>query len=233
MALDGLFTAWVRYVYLVVTMENALANDYGFAGTAATLGPPADELTPFKLQFLVEAHRRFLSSYLDGLIGDDLTDLWQLTVGFCAPDQDVRALAERLADIRDDPGHRLARDSVAHVRSLLTGDLTDADRSRIAGLAGGYAEADRAVLRSLKGALRDGILAFEQYEGTVVERAGERLLDAIRTALTVVTGYYQRLAELTEAHGITRASLPTGLVEAPIPADRGIPGHGTPPDHRP
>lgn len=33
------------------------------------------DLTPFKSQFLIESHRRFLVSYLDGLMDEDLRTL--------------------------------------------------------------------------------------------------------------------------------------------------------------
>ena len=84
------------------------------------------------------------------------------------------------------------------------------------------------ALRALKAALRDGIVAFEQHEADVVERASDRLLGAIRGGVDAVGEYYRRIAALTERHGLTLESLPAGLVEDPIPADRGIPGHGTP-----
>ena len=72
LSLEDLFRQWVRYVYLITGMENALRNDYGFAQLAATGGERPDDVTPFKLQFLIEAHRRFLISYLDGLVDEDL-----------------------------------------------------------------------------------------------------------------------------------------------------------------
>jgi hypothetical protein len=49
-------------------MENALTADYGFTTTVSTLGEDPRELTPFKAQYVIEAHRRFLVSYLDGLV---------------------------------------------------------------------------------------------------------------------------------------------------------------------
>ncbi|WP_035855013.1 FHA domain-containing protein [Cryptosporangium arvum] len=210
--LEELFTTWVRYVYLVVAMENALVNDYGFAGTAATAGPPPSELTPFKLQFLLEAHRRFRVSYLAGLVGEDLTALWRMTVGFCAPDRDVRALR----------GVEPVPDAGASVRDLLT---SGADRARVVEVVQGYAAADQAVLHAVKGALRDGIRAFEECEATVVERAGGRLLAAIEAVLDAVEDYHRRLDTMVGAHGFTPAADP------PIPPDRGVPGHGTPRAH--
>ncbi|MFG1922066.1 FHA domain-containing protein [Cryptosporangium sp. NPDC048952] len=173
--LEELFTAWVRYVYLVVSMENALVNDYGFAGAQATAGSEPADLTPFKLQFLIEAHRRFLASYLEGLVGEDLTALWRMTVGFCAPSQDVR----ELRTVRRAPAVRVSpRDS-------------DAERA-----VREFAAADQGVLRAVKTALRDGIRAFEEHEADVIERGGQRLLGAIEAVFDAVDDYYRRIAAL-------------------------------------
>jgi sulfite reductase (NADPH) flavoprotein alpha-component len=62
-------------------MENALAADFAFTGNTATRDEDPRELTPFKPQYVLEAHRRFLVSHLDGLLEDDLRKVWQLTVG--------------------------------------------------------------------------------------------------------------------------------------------------------
>jgi sulfite reductase alpha subunit-like flavoprotein/cytochrome b involved in lipid metabolism len=73
--LEELFRTWVRFVYLLVGMQNALIADYGFTTSVTTLGEAPGELTAFKAQYVVEAHRRFLVSYLDGLVRDDLRTL--------------------------------------------------------------------------------------------------------------------------------------------------------------
>src|SRR4029079_11539334 len=119
MALEELFRTWVRVVYLVFGMENALAADYGFTSSVSTMGEDPDELTPFKAQYVVEAHRRFLVSYLDGLLHEDLRTLWQLTVGFCDPHLDIRTYDTALAAISADPDVALVRHSIAAVKEVL------------------------------------------------------------------------------------------------------------------
>lgn len=216
--LEELFTAWVRFVHLVVGMENALAADYAFTGMTATRGEDPRELTPFKAQYVLEAHRRFLVSYLDGLLEDDLRRVWQLTVGFCDSAIDLRDYDTDLKLIATTPEHALVRGSLGAVKERLL------DGEPIAGLCRTYVHADTQVLRELKQAVLAGVRAFEQHEGEVVERAGAELLVALRGALDAVSAYYRRLADHTRGHGITAAS---PLVE-PIPPDRGIPGHGGP-----
>ena len=43
-----------------------------------------------KMQYLLEAHDRFLINYLAGTTGQALDDLWAVTSGFCSPQADVR-----------------------------------------------------------------------------------------------------------------------------------------------
>jgi sulfite reductase (NADPH) flavoprotein alpha-component len=219
--LEELFRTWVRFVYLLVGMENALTADYGFATSVATLGEDPRELTPFKEQYVLEAHRRFMVSYLDGLVHEDLRTLWQLTVGFCDPHLDIRSFDTDLAAISARPDALLVRHSVAAVKELLVaGD----DARKVTSLCRTYAHVDVQLLHDVKTAVLEGIRAFEVHEADVVERAGATLLKAAREALGAVSTYYQRLAEQTRGHGITAGV----AVEEPIPADRGLPGHGGP-----
>ncbi|WP_424528737.1 FHA domain-containing protein [Sphaerisporangium viridialbum] len=219
--LEELFRTWVRFVYLLVGMENALTADYGFTTSVTTLGEDPRELTPFKAQYVLEAHRRFLVSYLDGLVHEDLRTLWQLTVGFCDPHLDIRSFDTDLAAMsaRSDAG--LVRHSVSAVMELL---LAGDDFRRVTALCRIYAHVDVQLLRDLKTAVLEGIRAFEIHEADVVEQAGATLLNAAREALVAVSAYYQRLAEQTRGQGITA----DGAVEEAIPADRGLPGHGGP-----
>jgi sulfite reductase (NADPH) flavoprotein alpha-component len=221
MALEDLFRTWVRFVYLLVGMENALNADYAFTTMVTTLGEDAQELTPFKAQYVMEAHRRFLISYLDGLVHDDLRNLWQLTVGFCDPNLDIRSFDTDLAAALARPEVALVRSSVGSVKEQL---LAGEDFGRVAAMCRFYAHIDVQLLGDLKNAVLGGIRAFEKHEAGVVERAGATVLNAARQTLDVVSAYYQRLAKYTRGHGIAAGD----AVEEVIPADRGIPGHGGP-----
>jgi hypothetical protein len=206
---------------MLVSMGNALTADYGFTSSVTTSGEDPGELTPFKAQYVIEGHRRFLVSYLDGLLHDDLRTLWQLTVGFCDPEQDIRSFDTELAAMAARPDVTLVRQSVSAVKDLLLGED---DVRRVTAMCRTYAHADVQLLRDLKTAVLQGIRAFEVHEADVVEQAGATLLNATREALAAVSAYYQRLAGQTRTHHITA----DGAVEAPIPIDRGLPGHGGP-----
>jgi sulfite reductase (NADPH) flavoprotein alpha-component len=219
--LEELFRTWVRFVYLIVGMENALTADFGFITSVATLGEDPRELTPFKAQYVIEAHRRFLVSYLDGLVHGDLRTLWRQTAGFCDPHLDIRSFDTDLAAMSARPDVGLVRNSVAAVKDLL---LAGDDLRRVAALCRLYAHVDVKLLHDLKTAVLEGIRAFEVHEADVAEQAGATLLNAVRQALAAVSAYYQRLADQTRGHGVAADDVD----EAPIPPDRGLPGHGGP-----
>ncbi|MEU7826584.1 FHA domain-containing protein [Catellatospora sp. NPDC049133] len=219
--LEELFRGWVRFLYMLVAMRNALTADYGFTAAVTTLGEDPRDLTAFKAQYVIEGHRRFLVSYLDGILHDDLRTLWQHTVGFCDPQQDVRHLDTELAALSARPDVTLVRTSVTAVKQLL---LTGDDHRRVTALCRIYAHADVQLLSDLKSAVLRAIRAFEIHEADVVERAGTELLDAVRGVLAAVSVYYERLAAQTRTHGVEA----DGAVEEAIPADRGLPGHGGP-----
>ena len=219
--LEELFRTWVRFTYLLVGMENALTADYGFTTSVSTLGEDPREMTPFKAQYLIEGHRRFLVSYLDGLVNDDLRTLWQLTVGFCDPHRDIRSFDTEVTAMSAREDVALVRNSVPAVKELLLGGD---DVRRVTALCRNYAHVDVQLLRDVKAAVLEGVRAFEVHEADVVEQAGPTLLNAAHAALAAVSAYYQRLAEQTRGHGVTAE----GAIEEAIPADRGLPGHGGP-----
>jgi len=233
MLLEDMFTSWVRYISLVVGMENALENDYDFARLCSTAGEDPNELTPFKSQFLIEAHRRFLVSYLDGLTDEDLHAIWAMTTGFCARDQDIRWLQTEIDAIKAREAYRLVRNSISFLKHLLFGlkesddmQVRPATYARISELCQIFKAEDKRVLYEMKIALREGILAFEQYEAEVVEQASGQLMAALQQTLKAVGDYYQRLAEHIASQGIAIESLRGELGEEAIPEDLGLPGHG-------
>lgn len=82
------------------------------------------------------------------------------------------------------------------------------------------------MLRELKLAVREGVLAFERHEADVIDAAGGELMVALRAGFGTVRQYYSRLAAAAAAHGISAEQLPTEVAAVQIPPDLGLPGHG-------
>jgi sulfite reductase (NADPH) flavoprotein alpha-component len=156
-----------------------------------------------------------------------------MTTGFCARDQDIRWLQTEIDAIKVREAYRLVRNSLLFIKQLLFGlkesddmQARDATYARISELCQIFKAEDKRVLYEMKIALREGILAFEQYEAEVVKRASGQLMAALQETLKAVGDYYQRLAEHMTSQGITLESLPSELGEEAIPEDLGLPGHG-------
>jgi sulfite reductase (NADPH) flavoprotein alpha-component len=156
-----------------------------------------------------------------------------MTIGFCAKDQDFRWLQTELEALKAREAWRLVRNSIPFLKQQLValnerGDTQErsATFARIRALCEQFKAEDKRVLYEMKVALREGILAFEQYESEVVNQASGRLMAALQQIVKVVGEYYQRLAEATASRGVTLALLPRELGEEAIPEDRGLPGHG-------
>ena len=199
MSLADIYRAWIRFLYNVVEMENALYSDYLLKEQTIIADDPPDAYPPIKLQFLLEVHDRFMLNYVGGTTGEVLENLWAVTSGICSQNQDMRwikrefthirksqeadtvlhvsdELQKRIDDIvernpnEDDPGVKLVKDYCA---------LLDAE--------------DKRYLREVKMALREGILVFEEFERETVHLGSDQLLTSIKKLPRVLESYHARV----------------------------------------
>jgi sulfite reductase (NADPH) flavoprotein alpha-component len=197
--LADIYRAWIRFLYNVVEMENALYNDYGLKEQTIIADDPPDAYPPIKLQYLLEVHDRFMLNFVAGTTGQVLENLWAVTSGICSQNQDVRRLRneieriyqsqetetvkrvsdelqKRIDDIvernpgEDDPTVKLVKDYCA---------LLDAE--------------DKRYLREIKMALREGVLVFEEFERDTVRLGSDQLLTAIEQIPRVLESYHARV----------------------------------------
>lgn len=202
--LQEAFTTWVRYLYLVTEMENAVANDFSFLRRPITGAEAADAPTPLKLHLLAEAHKRYISVFLDGVLGEDLQLLWAITSGLCDETADIRWMRTALDQVQ--AGGGAGPGDAALVRSNVAQTWLDAWQGQegvqaqasfgsLQELAALLDAENRRCFSELKMALRDGVRVFELHEARAVELGGERLLAALRQIPTVVAAYYARVAD--------------------------------------
>ena len=155
------FRAWVRFLYLVVDMENALTNDFSTLGRPTTDGEVPGELTPMKFQMIADTHQRFMLNQFATVIGEGLREVWVLTVGLCAPREDLRRFGRELDALADTADARLAHACADVMRELsersLGLDAGDAEASeRLRSLGALIEREDRRFLAEAKRVLRDG-----------------------------------------------------------------------------
>jgi sulfite reductase (NADPH) flavoprotein alpha-component len=202
LSLEDLFRTWVRYLYLVVEMENALANDFTFLDSTTTQNEEPGEMTPLKLQLVADVHARFVAVYLDGLTGEDLQMLWAITSGACAPDQDIRKLRQEISSVNGSPDARIVRSFAETMRTIVSDLVAEMDTrsdaadelEKLGELCSILKDWDRRLLREIKMALREGTMVFEAYEGDSVTSGSERLMASILRIPRILRYYYSGLA---------------------------------------
>jgi cytochrome b involved in lipid metabolism len=205
--LDDLFRAWVRYLHLVVEVQNAVRHDFGILDAAAISGDNGQIMTFLKAQLLLEAHIRFTDVYLPALLDRDLHRLFAFSAAFVAPEVDVRDLPRAL----DAQAHgAAARAAAGHVAAIVTrlGGLGDADPhtrdvalAEMASLRQPLENADLALLATLKTHAATGVRSLERFERTTPERAGVTLLSPLRAIPGLVSELYDAVAAALAGHG--------------------------------
>ena len=199
--LRDLFRSWVRYLYLVVEMENASRHDFSYLRRPLTTDDDPAELNTLKLQYTGNTHARFVEAYFDGTLGDELRRLFALTAGLCAPHERTDRLGRDLAQVFAGPDARRFRELSSGVRSAYR--TLAADDPRAAQLCSLLEEHDGRFLRELKLTLRDGMLVFEELEDRAAADGGDRLV----SCLMRVPGVARRYCK-----GLSAAFAETGLV---------------------
>ena len=176
--LDDLYRRWVRSLYALVEVQNAHRLDTSIRTEPLRRGETAPELTPYRLQFEVEAHRRFVGQTV-AIVCRRFARLWEATPGADASP----ALGDRLDAIVSGAAGEAARERAEELERRLEADgATEALGLRLADLAA----ADAEYLETAKGLVATGVGAFEVYEAGVLSEGPDRLLDPL-SALPGVT----------------------------------------------
>jgi hypothetical protein len=199
MSLADAYRAWIRFLYNVVEMENALFNDYSLKEQSMIADDDPEAYPPIKLQFLLEVHDRFMLNYVAGTTGQILENLWAVTSGVCSRQQDVRWMKEEIDRIRQTQEaqtvNRLSDELQRRIKDVVERNADEDDP--IVQLVKEYCALldaeDKRYLQQIKMALRDGILIFEELEQDTVQLGSERLLETIGRIPRVLENYYARV----------------------------------------
>ena len=195
--LAELYGAWVRALYLVTQMQNAMRADDSIQGHATTSCEAPAERTPWKVRLAIEAHERFLQSYLGGLCTQTLPDLWRLTTGITASHHPVDALDHAFRATRTTrAGHAAAR-----LSRRLDDDLTHGHLPAVVAAVDAVRVQDHEFLAAMKQLLRDGVALFEQHETRTLEH-GETLVETLLQLPTVLADLNARLVAAVGRVGV-------------------------------
>jgi sulfite reductase (NADPH) flavoprotein alpha-component len=195
---DG-YRAWIRFLYNIVEMENALDNDYSLEEQALTRDENPDSYSPLKLQFLLEAHERFMINYVEGTMGKQLDSLWAATSGFCGQDQAVDLVKNLVSRIRQteeaDTVKRIGDELAARIENLVErgADENDPTVALVKDYCALLKDEDKRFLGEMKTALRAGVMVFEQYEHNTVKQGSAQLLEITRQIPKILETYHSRV----------------------------------------
>jgi sulfite reductase (NADPH) flavoprotein alpha-component len=197
-SLTQLYETWVRFLYVVVEMENALLNDYSIRSEQVTHDEKRGDVHPslYRTQLLLQTHERFLRDYLAKVSGRPLEELWALTSGLCSTNQDYRWMKAQMAKIESDPSVQAVRALGVRALEQLSSIPSD-ELGEFQTLTDQLCDTDREFLRQMKLSLRSGLQVFERYERQTILQGHIELIQVLQSLPQVMGHYYQRLHPLT------------------------------------
>lgn len=195
--LEEAFITWVRYLYLITEMQNALETDFSFMSESTTYNEDPEQITPLKLQLVIESHRRIYEKFISGLLGEDLDTVYRVTLGLCKPNLHILHLRQEL-DKNQTSGDGVATASMVNLMLTLhqTEQYNDLEQ-----LATAVIIENKHFFEELKQLVRRGVMLFERHEVQVIERSAEALMDTLMNILDVQTRYQKRIATMVRTSG--------------------------------
>lgn len=221
--LEEAFTKWVRVLYLVTEMQNSIENDYSFLDKRLTIADRPETITPFKLQYLIEVHQRIFTNFLDGLLDEELVEVWQYGLGIYENTLKIDSLPNVFKSIRQDEVYQKASQASPFMQQLLQTD----QRAVLIDLSDKIMAADRHLFSELKASLRTGVIVFETYESQSASQGQAGLLGSLTRIPGIVQEYYNLLGEaLDQITSVIPLDLPEPP-ETPPPLEPAFQGHGS------
>lgn len=197
--LADLYRTWIRFVYAVVEMQNALELDYDIRERPLTRVDAPSRISALRVRLLLEAHQRFRNGYLAFSVGDALHELWALTSGLCARAAPVQIIREAVAEIEASEEARTVvraceRGPQALDEGARAGGIGSTELSILEAWTRTLELEDKRYMAELKSILRQGVLLFEAHERSTLQEAGQQLLDCVRAVPALLADYHRRLA---------------------------------------
>lgn len=188
--LQDVYRVWVRLLYQVVEMENALANDFSvrhepmtYDETLGTIAP-----SPYRWQHYLQSHLRFRRDYQARVTGEPLHHLWLLTGSLCDEKAEAGWMQKQISEIRESSAAQQTHTLEETLLAALHTPTSDLEAACLQ-----LEQADKAFLYDFKCALRAGLMVFEEYESKTLVYGREALLTAVMELPRVLETYFEQL----------------------------------------
>lgn len=193
-SLQDVYRVWVRLLYQVVEMENALSNDFSVRGEPMThdetLGPIAP--SRYRWQHSLQSHLRFRRDYQRKIMGEPLHNLWLLTGSLCDEHAKADWMQKQIEHVLQSPSAHAMQSFEASILAALHEPVPAID---LESACLRLEQADKTFMRQIKHGLRAGLLVFEQYESRTLMYGSDALIAALMGLPGVLGEYFESLAE--------------------------------------
>jgi sulfite reductase (NADPH) flavoprotein alpha-component len=201
--------AWIHMLHLAVQVQNAVRHDFSALDHVTVAGENPTDMTWLKAHMLLDAHERFLQTYIPALAGDGLTDLWDVTAGLCAPSLDVRTLPDAMSAIASG-GFAAAAADTRRWRKRLPENADScanpADLETFAELRDRCRHLDQRLISEVKAAYADGVAQFERHGQTVIRAGGSNLVNALTSVVSSIQTFHQDIRSVFDDGLVVLAS---------------------------
>ena len=191
--LQDVYRVWVRLLYQVVEMENALLNDFSVRHEPMTYDETPGVISPslYRWQHYLQSHLRFRRDYQARITGEPLHHLWLLTGSLCDEKAEAGWMQKQIAEIQQSVAAQQANAFEENLLAALHAPAADLEAACLL-----LEQADKAFLHQFKCGLRAGLLVFEQYESKTLVYGREVLLAAVQKLPGILEKYFEKINDL-------------------------------------
>ena len=206
-SLAALYRVWVSSLFLAVEMQNALINDQDLQVMITTRDDPAYPRSFYKLQRAVETQERFLKSYANGVAEGSFQNLWTITQGLCTPGRNSTWMKSAIEAVqRSEPAKYVEALTEAlkfEIQNAIKMSPKDSGalQKKLAESCEILESFDREFLEEIKGALRNGVEAFEIHESETLSKGRFVLMSILRQLPSFIEKYYRNVQDVFMARG--------------------------------
>ncbi|MFI9204000.1 cytochrome b5 domain-containing protein [Streptomyces sp. NPDC053048] len=182
-ALAGAYEVWLRWATDLTERANVLQTDLSVREARTSLVTAAGELTPYTLQWAVEAHERFVERTVADILrpmADELTEAARGLFPAGAPD---------VADAGATGGADSAAVLYAALEQAAAGKEDDPTLAEVDALWRRVSVLDQEFLHGTRSVLVDGVAALEDAAPDAAPELGRRLLTAVGRVLAGAAAY--------------------------------------------
>jgi sulfite reductase (NADPH) flavoprotein alpha-component len=205
--LNNFYRSWVNYLFLIIEIENALANDFSIQREVATQDEVKNgvSISPVKLMMYIKTHQRFLLEFLSQIFGEVWQQIWLMTGEIYQ--EDLTWLLQEITQIQETEAAQKVFSAypqfITKLKTAVNSDTmaTDEMITDLYKISTNLEQADSFLLHKLKLTVCKVIQLFEQFGDDVITlEVGRQIQQIAKQFPDIMQDYYQYVAVLSATH---------------------------------